>query len=131
MELRRRPFDVRCFWSPHSLRSSAEKLNRESPNKVDSSSSMSLHELLNFTDQTCMYNLNSFLFMFVVQEKKNSAIFDISRNGPRRSAKNAVRDWQLFSGPHPARDRPVVSRPKTNRQRSGTGRDGRTQLTSL
>ncbi|KAF3610867.1 hypothetical protein DY000_02048492 [Brassica cretica] len=56
MELRRRPFDVRCFWSPHSLRSSAEKLNRESPNKVDSSSLMSLHELLNFTDQTCMYN---------------------------------------------------------------------------
>ncbi|CAN6855676.1 unnamed protein product [Brassica oleracea] len=43
MELRRRR---RCFWSPHSLRSSVEKLNRESSNKVDSSSSKCLHELL-------------------------------------------------------------------------------------
>ncbi|CAN6928715.1 unnamed protein product [Brassica oleracea] len=72
------------------------------------------------------------ILMGIEKEEVDSVISDIPRDGPRTPTKNVVRGiGQLFSEPHPARDRPAVSRPKTNPQRSSPGRDGRTQLTSI
>ncbi|XP_048619556.1 mitochondrial inner membrane protein OXA1-like isoform X2 [Brassica napus] len=54
------------------------------------------------------------ILMGIEKEEVDSVISDIPRDGPRRPTKNAVRDWAAFSEPHPAQDRPAVSRPKIN-----------------
>ncbi|WZZ35534.1 hypothetical protein YC2023_018935 [Brassica napus] len=77
MELRRRR---RCFWSPHSLRSSVEKLNRESSNKVDSSSSKCLHELL-ITCHAWSPNLSNWISksnkIVTVSHDRNSYVWNL------------------------------------------------------
>uniref|UniRef100_A0A0D3DMI6 Uncharacterized protein n=1 Tax=Brassica oleracea var. oleracea TaxID=109376 RepID=A0A0D3DMI6_BRAOL len=55
------------------------------------------------------------ILMGIEKEEVDSVISDIPRDGPRRPTKNAVWDWAAY--------RPAVSRPKTNPQRSGTGRE--------